>query len=188
MRCVLDKGESRMVVIIPAYQPDQKLHRLVLALHEQTKYDIVIVNDGSDADRQPLFDSLEPYAKIMTHKVNRGKGAALKTALTYIYEQYPADEGVITIDADGQHLPVVVCDDPRYVMAIASARVWGHPARNMTSFGVTGTNGKSTTVLMLASALAIWFAFGFNVFTMFPIAFCLLGGILALAAKQPDAH
>jgi UDP-N-acetylmuramoyl-L-alanyl-D-glutamate--2,6-diaminopimelate ligase len=55
--------------------------------------------------------------------------------------------------ADGQHLPVVVCDDPRYVMAIASARVWGHPARNMTSFGVTGTNGKSTTVLMLASAL-----------------------------------
>ena len=55
--------------------------------------------------------------------------------------------------ADGQHLPVVVCADPRYVMAIASARVWGHPARNMTSFGVTGTNGKSTTVLMLASAL-----------------------------------
>jgi cellulose synthase/poly-beta-1,6-N-acetylglucosamine synthase-like glycosyltransferase len=105
MRCVLDKGESHMVVIIPAYQPDQKLHRLVLALHEQTNYDIVIVNDGSDADRQPLFDSLEPYAKIMTHKVNRGKGAALKTALTYIYEQYPADEGVITIDADGQHLP-----------------------------------------------------------------------------------
>ncbi len=94
-----------MVVIIPAYQPDEKLYRLVLALREQTNYDIVIVNDGSDADRQPLFDSLEPYAKVMTHKVNRGKGAALKTALAYIYDQYPADEGVVTIDADGQHLP-----------------------------------------------------------------------------------
>jgi hypothetical protein len=31
-------------------------------------------------------------------------------------------------------------------------------------------------------------AFGFGVFTMFPIAFCSLGGLLALAAKQPDKH
>jgi glycosyltransferase involved in cell wall biosynthesis len=94
-----------MVVIIPAYQPDEKLSKLVHDLHEKTSYDLIIVNDGSDADRRPLFDSLEPYAKIMHHRVNRGKGAALKTALAYIYEQYPADEGVITIDADGQHLP-----------------------------------------------------------------------------------
>ncbi len=43
-------------------------------------------------------------------------------------------------------------------------------------------------VLMLASALGIFTAFGFNVFTMFPIAMCGLGGILALAARQPDAH
>lgn len=55
--------------------------------------------------------------------------------------------------AGGLGLPIAVCDDPRHVMAIAAARVWGHPARRMTSFGVTGTNGKSTTVLMLASAL-----------------------------------
>ena len=94
-----------MVVIIPAYQPDEKLYRLVLDLHEKTSYDLIIVNDGSSADTRPLFDSLEPYAKIIHHSVNRGKGAALKTALTYIYDQYPADEGVVTIDADGQHLP-----------------------------------------------------------------------------------
>lgn len=43
-------------------------------------------------------------------------------------------------------------------------------------------------VLMLASALAIFVAFGFGVFTMFPIAMCGLGGVLALAARQPDAH
>ncbi len=94
-----------MVVIIPAYQPDEKLSRLVLELHEKTSYDLIIVNDGSRADTRPLFDSLEPYAKIIHHSANRGKGAALKTALTYIQDQYPADEGVVTIDADGQHLP-----------------------------------------------------------------------------------
>lgn len=97
-----------MVVIIPAYQPDEKLVRVVHDLHEQSDYDIIIVNDGSDKDRLPIFESLEPYAKVLTHEVNRGKGAALKTALSYIYEQYPADEGVVTIDADGQHLPADV--------------------------------------------------------------------------------
>lgn len=43
-------------------------------------------------------------------------------------------------------------------------------------------------VLMLASCVGIWVAFGFNVFTMFPIAMCGLGGVLALLARQPDAH
>jgi hypothetical protein len=43
-------------------------------------------------------------------------------------------------------------------------------------------------VLMLASALGIYVAFGFGVFTMFPIAMCGLGGVLALVARQPDAH
>lgn len=43
-------------------------------------------------------------------------------------------------------------------------------------------------VLMLASSAAILLAFGFGAFTMFPIAMCGLGGVLALAARQPDAH
>ncbi len=51
-------------------------------------------------------------------------------------------------------LPIAVAADPRHATAIASARCFGHPARSMLSFGVTGTNGKSTTVLMLAAALA----------------------------------
>ncbi len=42
--------------------------------------------------------------------------------------------------------------------------------------------------LLLVSAAGMWNAFGFGVFTMFPIAMCTLAGILALAARQPDAH
>ncbi|WP_136439256.1 hypothetical protein [Pacificoceanicola onchidii] len=41
-------------------------------------------------------------------------------------------------------------------------------------------------ILLLVSALGMYVAFGFNVFTMFPIAFAGLGGILALAAGKPD--
>ncbi|WP_432449671.1 hypothetical protein [Aliiroseovarius marinus] len=42
--------------------------------------------------------------------------------------------------------------------------------------------------LMLASAAGMYFAFGYGVFTMFPIALAGLGGILALVATKPDPH
>lgn len=41
-------------------------------------------------------------------------------------------------------------------------------------------------ILLLLSAAAMFHAFGFNVFTMFPIVFAGLGGVLALAAGKPD--
>ena len=47
-----------MVVIIPAYQPDEKLYQLVLALHEKTSFDLIVVNDGSKPEICSLFDSL----------------------------------------------------------------------------------------------------------------------------------
>ena len=42
--------------------------------------------------------------------------------------------------------------------------------------------------LMLGATAGLWLAFGFGVFTMFPIAMCGLGGVLALAARHPDSH
>ncbi|MBV7409176.1 hypothetical protein [Maritimibacter sp. DP1N21-5] len=41
-------------------------------------------------------------------------------------------------------------------------------------------------VLMLAAGALTYYAFGFGVFTMFPIGFCIAGGILAIAAGKPD--
>jgi len=46
----------------------------------------------------------------------------------------------------------------------------------------------AAAVLMAAAAGLMWQAFGFGVFTMFPIGFCLLGAVLALAARRPDPH
>lgn len=41
-------------------------------------------------------------------------------------------------------------------------------------------------ILMLLAGGLTFYAFGFGAFTMFPIGFCLAGGILALAAGKPD--
>ncbi len=49
------------------------------------------------------------------------------------------------------------------------------------------SNPRPGGALMLLAAGGIYAGFGFGVFTMFPIAMCALGGILALAAVKPDA-
>ncbi|HHH89143.1 MAG TPA: hypothetical protein ENK45_01100 [Aliiroseovarius sp.] len=43
-------------------------------------------------------------------------------------------------------------------------------------------------VFLLASAAGMYWAFGWGVFTMFPIAMAGLGGVLALVAVKPDPH
>ncbi|MFC4667702.1 hypothetical protein ACFO5X_03985 [Seohaeicola nanhaiensis] len=41
-------------------------------------------------------------------------------------------------------------------------------------------------ILMLASAAGMYAGFGFTFYTVFPIAFAGLGGLLAIAAGKPD--
>lgn len=95
------------VIIIPAYNPDQSLVNVVDTLQRQADPEqrIVIVNDGSDDDT--LFKSLQhrEQLEIVTHEVNKGKGAALKTGFRWVIQHYPSATGVVTADADGQHLP-----------------------------------------------------------------------------------
>lgn len=50
-------------------------------------------------------------------------------------------------------VPVIVCPDPRGRLGEISALVYGHPATRLQTFGITGTNGKTTISYMLAAAL-----------------------------------
>lgn len=95
-----------MIIVIPAYEPDEKLLGVLRDFTEQTAFPIVVVNDGSSEACKPVFDAVNayPHVTLLTHEVNRGKGAAMKTAFAYIGEHYPSDETVMTVDADGQHL------------------------------------------------------------------------------------
>lgn len=52
--------------------------------------------------------------------------------------------------------------------------------------GMARSNARVGGILMILSAAGMYAGFGFGVFTMFPIAMCALGGVLALTALQPD--
>lgn len=96
----------RLPIIIPSLEPDHRLVELCQNLMEAGLNDIVVVNDGSDASYQPIFDKVSNIIQkpILVHSVNKGKGAALKTAFTHLLQD---DEvmGCITADSDGQHTP-----------------------------------------------------------------------------------
>ena len=74
-------------LIIPAYQPDLNLVKLVRLVHAKSDLHIIVVDDGSDADKKAIFDKLEGLATVLTHEHNQGKGQALKTAYAYILER-----------------------------------------------------------------------------------------------------
>jgi len=46
-------------------------------------------------------------------------------------------------------VPQVLVPEARTAMALAAAAVWGDPSHELTLVGVTGTNGKTTTTLLL---------------------------------------
>ncbi|MDO5285346.1 MAG: UDP-N-acetylmuramoyl-L-alanyl-D-glutamate--2,6-diaminopimelate ligase [Actinomycetia bacterium] len=53
----------------------------------------------------------------------------------------------------GLGVPVAVVAEPRVVMAEVAARVYRHPADRLLTYALTGTNGKTTTLYLLAAAL-----------------------------------
>lgn len=93
------------ILVIPAYNPDEELIKLIQNLKETyPKQPCIVVNDGSASASNPIFDRLQKeQVLVLKHEKNQGKGAALKTAIRHIIEHEPQTPGMITADADGQH-------------------------------------------------------------------------------------
>ena len=90
-----------MTVLIPAYNPDEKLLDLLRELPSDMP--VLIVNDGSDSSCDFIFEKARALgAVVLTHEENKGKGAALRTGIAYL-SAHGETEGVITANADGQH-------------------------------------------------------------------------------------
>ena len=113
---------KNMAVIVPVYCPDEKLLEVIEGVHEAGFGHIFVVDDGSymgaksteqKAEFENIFSRLHGYVDLTRHVVNKGKGAALKTAIARIeavmkQERERGDfteiKGIVTVDADGQHL------------------------------------------------------------------------------------
>ena len=95
------------IILIPTLNPKVTLVKLIDDITALGADKIIIVNDGSCASKNYIFERLRKYdnVTVINHKRNRGKGAAIKTGLVYCMKRRKNCTGIITADDDGQHTP-----------------------------------------------------------------------------------
>ncbi len=111
----LDKREivcavGQIAVVIPVYNQPGRLREVVCRCLEVCPR-VLVVDDGSD--REVASSLADLPVEVLRHEINRGKGAAIRTAARRLREQGATH--MITLDADGQHYPE---DLPRLIEAI----------------------------------------------------------------------
>mgnify|MGYP001767744005 CR=1 FL=1 len=93
---------KELTVIIPAYNEEAGISDTLAHLKpyvEKNGWKVIVVNDGSTDRTKQILVNLS-FVKVITHKVNRGYGASLKSGLSE-----STTELVAFYDADGQHRP-----------------------------------------------------------------------------------
>ncbi|MBR2697636.1 MAG: bifunctional glycosyltransferase family 2/GtrA family protein [Clostridia bacterium] len=93
----------KIALIVPAYHPTQDMIPMLERFLEDPEFVPVVVNDGSGSEYDPIFAQVPAGCVLLNHEVNKGKGAALKTAMRYVLEKLPECDMAVTADADGQH-------------------------------------------------------------------------------------
>lgn len=95
-------AKTRMLIVIPAYNEEESLGRVIRAIHEAVPdADIVVVNDGSaDATAEVAAGH---GATVINLPYNLGIGGTMQTG--YIYAREHNYDIAIQVDGDGQHDP-----------------------------------------------------------------------------------
>jgi glycosyltransferase involved in cell wall biosynthesis len=93
---------GNLAIVVPAYNEAEEIENVILAA--SLYGDVIVVDDGSSDDTN--IRAKKAKARVIVHSKNRGYEAALETGM-----QVAVTEGylyAITLDADGQHDPVLI--------------------------------------------------------------------------------
>ena len=133
------------IPVIPSLNPDARLINLVSDLISNNFNKIIIVDDGSED--KIIFNKLKEHKEVivLTHDVNKGKGAALKTAFSYYKDKLLKDyKGLVCLDSDGQHLisdainvGKIMVNENKYTLGTRLFNTKETPLRNKTGNRIT---------------------------------------------------
>lgn len=88
-------------VVVPAFNEEKKIGRVIRDLFEHGYKNIVVVDDGSSD--QTAGSAQLSGATVLRHQVNRGQGAALQTGNEFALRS--GAKVIVHFDADGQFNP-----------------------------------------------------------------------------------
>ena len=100
---------ERIMALIPALNAARTVTPVIDATRLEVER-VLVIDDGSTDDTKAVAEAAG--ATVVRHEQNRGKGGALKTGFAYAVEH--GFDGVVTLDADGQHLPQEI---PKFLTA-----------------------------------------------------------------------
>ena len=128
--------QQKCCVIIPTYNNDKTLKRVIDGVLEHT-HNILIINDGSTDNTVTILEGFRNLVQVHIPK-NKGKGNALKVGFKKALEL--GYEFAITIDSDGQHFPEDILVFLDALKNESSRNVLYIGARNMDQADVPGSS------------------------------------------------
>lgn len=93
------------VAVIPCCNEEATIGSVILQTKRFVNH-VVVIDDGSTDETRKIAQ--EAGAIVLSHRRNRGKGAAIRTGFQYALEN--DFDYVVTIDGDGQHNPLEIPD------------------------------------------------------------------------------
>ena len=88
----------KIFIVIPAHQEEERIGNVIKDVIK-TKFPIIVVDDGS---KDNTFKVASKYKiTVLRHKVNLGKGAAMKTGAEAAFQM--GADAIVFMDSDGQH-------------------------------------------------------------------------------------
>ncbi|MEM5793091.1 MAG: glycosyltransferase family 2 protein [Candidatus Aenigmatarchaeota archaeon] len=94
---------TEVAVIIPAFNEEKNISRVIKRIKKSINAEIIVVDDSSKDRTREV--ALKSGVKVISHKINKGKGGALKTGFEEVLTKYPEIKYIILIDADSQYDP-----------------------------------------------------------------------------------
>lgn len=89
----------KILIVVPAHNEEEKIAFVICDLKKYKYKDILVVDDGSQDKTSEI--AKKNGARVISHTVNRGLGAALGTGFEYARgNNYDC---LVTFDGDGQH-------------------------------------------------------------------------------------
>jgi len=102
----MEKKEE-VLVIIPAYNEEKRIASVIRGVRDRLpQAEVVIVDDGSHDKTR--WVAIETGAKVLSHPINLGYGAALQTGYKFALDK--GFESIVQMDGDGQHDPSCIVD------------------------------------------------------------------------------
>jgi glycosyltransferase involved in cell wall biosynthesis len=131
---------EQIIALVPAFNEAHSVADVVTRARPHVEK-VVVIDDGSIDQTAQVAEAAG--ATVLRHEINRGKGAAIVTALSFFGES--SAEFAVLLDADGQHDPAEI---PRFVEA----------ARQTGAAIVVGTRMADTRDMPLVRLLTNRFA------------------------------